>query len=60
MEAPSGGASMGHAISNGSIWHSVVDDFPGEALSQGVGNRCERRLPLDGSLSPRIPAAFIL
>ena len=60
MAAPSGGPSMGDATSNGSIRHSVVDIFSGEALSQGVGNRCERRLPRDGSLSPRISAAFIL
>jgi len=51
---------MGDATSNGSIRHSVVDIFSGEELSQGMGNRCERRLPRDGSPSPRISAAFIL
>ena len=51
---------MGDATSDSSIRHSLVDDFPGEALGQGVGNRCKHRLSRDGSLSPRISAAFIL
>jgi len=60
VAAPSGDPSMGNADSNGSIRRSVVDDFPGEALSEGMGHRCERRLPRHGSHPPAISAAFIL